>query len=230
MLEVSNLDAFYGDTHVLRGVGLKVERGELVTLIGRNGAGKSTTLKSIIGDIPRREGSIRFDDREIIGTSAERICRLGMGFVPEDRGIFATLSVLENLTIGAPKGETCWSLERIFALFPALKSRLNQRGSALSGGEQQMLAIARPLYMGASFLLLDEPTEGLAPVIIDAIAKVVEQLKRTGLTILLVEQNLSFATSVADRHYLLENGRIVRTMTNDEVIREKSALLEHLGV
>ncbi len=152
-----------------------------------------------------------------------------MGFVPEDRGIFATLSVLENLTIGKPRGETMWSLPRIYELFPALKDRQHQRGSALSGGEQQMLAIARPLYMGASFLLLDEPTEGLAPVIIDAIGKVVEQLKRTGLTILLVEQNLLFATSVADRHYLLENGRIVRTMTNDEVIREKTTLLEHLG-
>jgi branched-chain amino acid transport system ATP-binding protein len=230
MLEVSNLDAFYGDTQVLRGVSLKVERGELVTLIGRNGAGKSTTLKSIIGDIPRRDGSIRFGEKEIIGTSAERICKLGMGFVPEDRGIFATLSVLENLTIGTPQGETSWSMARIFELFPALRSRLQQRGSALSGGEQQMLAIARPLYMGATFLLLDEPTEGLAPVIIDAIGKVIEQLKQIGLTILMVEQNLSFATSVTDRHYLLENGRIVRTMNNDEVIREKSALLQHLGV
>jgi branched-chain amino acid transport system ATP-binding protein len=230
MLEVSNLDAFYGDTQVLRGVSLKVERGELVTLIGRNGAGKSTTLKSIIGDIPRRQGSIRFGEREIIGLGAAQICRLGIGFVPEDRGIFATLSVLENLTIGRPLGAAVWSLEQIFELFPALKSRLHQRGSALSGGEQQMLAIARPLYMGASFLLLDEPTEGLAPVIIDAIGKVVGELKRSGLTILMVEQNLSFATSVSDRHYLLENGRIVRTMSNADVIRDKTDLLAHLGV
>jgi len=230
MLEVRNLDAFYGETQVLRGVGLDVKRGELVTLIGRNGAGKSTTLKSIIGDIPRRTGSIRFNDQEIIGFGPERICKLGMGFVPEDRGIFSTLSVFENLTIGTPQGDSAWSLDRIFTLFPALKSRLDQKGSALSGGEQQMLAIARPLYMGAIFLLLDEPTEGLAPVIIDAIATVVGELKRAGLTILLVEQNLPFATAVADRHYLLENGRIVRTMSNADVIAEKTELLEHLGV
>lgn len=230
MLEIRDLSASYGDTQVLRGISLDVPHGEIVTLIGRNGAGKSTTMKSIIGDIPQRSGSIRFKGEEIIALGPERICKLGIGYVPEDRGMFATLSVIENLTIAPPQNETAWPLPRIFGLFPALRERAQQKASALSGGEQQMLSIARPLYMGSSFLLLDEPTEGLAPVIIDAIGRVVGELKKEGLTVLLVEQNLPFATSVADRHNLLENGSIVRTMTNDEVIREESQLLAHLGV
>jgi branched-chain amino acid transport system ATP-binding protein len=230
MLEIRDLNASYGDTQVLRGVSLDVPRGEIVTLIGRNGAGKSTTMKSIMGDIPQRSGSIRFKGQEIIALGAERICKLGIGYVPEDRGMFATLTVFENLTIAPPQNDTAWPLARIFGLFPALKTRAQQKASALSGGEQQMLSIARPLYMGSSFLLLDEPTEGLAPVIIDAIGRAVAELKKEGLTVLLVEQNLPFATSVADRHNLLENGSIVRTMTNDEVIREESQLLAHLGV
>jgi branched-chain amino acid transport system ATP-binding protein len=230
MLYVARLDAFYGEGHVLHGVDLQVGAGEVVTLIGRNGAGKTTTLKSIIGDVPRRTGSILFNGTEIIRTSSERICRMGMGYVPEDRGIFSTLSVYENLTIGRPLGRHAWPLEKIFTLFPALADRRAQKASSLSGGEQQMLAIARPLYMGATFLLLDEPTEGLAPVIIDAIGAIVQQIKAAGLTILLVEQNLPFATEVADRHYLLENGRIVREMTNHQVIEEEESLLAHLGV
>ncbi|HVY14932.1 MAG TPA: ABC transporter ATP-binding protein [Rhodopila sp.] len=230
MLEIRGLDASYGDTQVLRGISLDVRQGEIVTLIGRNGAGKSTTLKSIMGDIPRRSGSIMFKGQEIVALGPERICRLGMGYVPEDRGMFGTLSVLENLTIGKPLGPRAWPLERIFGLFPVLKARAHQRATNLSGGEQQMLSIARPLYMGADFLLLDEPTEGLAPVIIDTIGRVVSQLKTEGLTVLLVEQNLPFATSVADRHNLVENGRIIRTMSNDDVIREEGELLAHLGV
>jgi branched-chain amino acid transport system ATP-binding protein len=230
MLEIRGLDASYGDSQVLRGIDLDVAAGEIVTLIGRNGAGKSTTLKSIMGDIPRRSGSIKFKGEEVIGLSSERICKLGMGYVPEDRGMFSTLTVLENLTIAPPQGDGAWPLERIFGLFPVLNERAHQKASALSGGEQQMLSIARPLYMGSSFLLLDEPTEGLAPVIIDAIGRVVGELKAAGLTVLLVEQNLPFATSLADRHNLLENGRIVRTMSNDEVIQEESKLLAHLGV
>ncbi|HUN48844.1 MAG TPA: ABC transporter ATP-binding protein [Stellaceae bacterium] len=230
MLEIRDLNASYGDTQVLRGVSLEVPKGQIVTLIGRNGAGKSTTMKSIIGDIPQRSGSIKFRGEEIIAQGPERICKLGIGYVPEDRGMFATLSVIENLTIAPPQNDTAWPLPRIFALFPALQSRQHQKASALSGGEQQMLSIARPLYMGSSFLLLDEPTEGLAPVIIDAIGRAVAELKKEGLTVLLVEQNLPFATSVADRHNLLENGSIVRSMTNDEVIREESQLLAHLGV
>ncbi len=231
MLEIRGLDASYGDSsQVLRGIDLDVQPGEVVTLIGRNGAGKTTTLRAIMGDIPRRSGTVRFKGRDIIGLGPERICKLGMGYVPEDRGMFATLSVLENLTIGAPLSKDGWPLERIFALFPVLKTRSAQKASALSGGEQQMLSIARPLYMGSSFLLLDEPTEGLAPVIIDVIAQVVAQLKAAGLTVLLVEQNLGFATGVADRHYLIENGSIVRMMTNQQVLAEEHALLEHLGV
>jgi branched-chain amino acid transport system ATP-binding protein len=230
MLEIRDLDASYGDTQVLRNVSFDVAAGEVVTLIGRNGAGKSTTMKSIMGDIPRRSGSIRFKGQEIVDLGSERICRLGIGYVPEDRGMFSTLSVLENLTIAPPQNAEAWPLPRIFALFPVLQKRAHQKASSLSGGEQQMLSIARPLYMGSTFLLLDEPTEGLAPVIIDAIGEVVATLKKSGLTVLLVEQNLPFATSVADRHHLLENGRIVRSMSNDEVIREERQLLAHLGV
>jgi branched-chain amino acid transport system ATP-binding protein len=230
MLKVRDLCASYGDTQVLRGIALDVQPGEVVTLIGRNGAGKSTALKSIIGDIPQRSGTVEFKGRDIVAISPERICKMGIGFVPEDRGMFGTLSVLENLTICRPHGDTAWPLSRVFALFPVLKERSQQKASALSGGEQQMLAIARPLYMGSSFLLLDEPTEGLAPVIIDTIGQVVAALKQEGLTVLLVEQNLPFATSLADRHYLLENGRIVRTMSNEEAIQDEDQLLAHLGV
>ncbi len=230
MLEVRGLCASYGDTQVLRGIELDVGPGEVVTLIGRNGAGKSTALKSIMGNIPQRSGTVKFKGQDIVGLSPERICRMGMGFVPEDRGMFSTLSVLENITICRPQGGNAWPLSRLFSLFPVLKARSHQKASALSGGEQQMLAIARPLYMGSSFLLLDEPTEGLAPVIIDMIGQVVLTLKQEGLTVLLVEQNLPFATGLADRHNLLENGRIVRTMTNEEAMRDEDQLLAHLGV
>jgi branched-chain amino acid transport system ATP-binding protein len=230
MLKITNLDSFYGESHVLHGLDLNVEAGEVVTLIGRNGAGKTTTLKSIIGDIPRRTGSILFNGTEIVNAASEYICKMGVGLVPDDRGIFSTLSVYENLTIGKPMGTQAWSLDRVYDLFPFLRDRRAQKASSLSGGEQQMLAIARPLYMGATFLLLDEPTEGLAPVIIDSIGSIIQQLKAAGLTILLVEQNLPFATEVADRHYLLENGRIVRQMTNKEVVNEEESLLAHLGV
>jgi branched-chain amino acid transport system ATP-binding protein len=230
MLEIRNLQAGYGDAQVLHEVSLEVARGEVVTLIGRNGAGKTTMLRAIMGDISRRSGSIRFDGQELVGLAPERICKLGLGYVPEDRGMFSTLNVLENLTIAPPQNANAWPLPRIFALFPPLEKRARQKASSLSGGEQQMLAIARPLYMGSSFLLLDEPTEGLAPVIIDAIGSVVAKLKQEGLTVLLVEQNLHFATSIADRHNLIENGRIVRAMSNDDVIRDEAELLAHLGV
>jgi branched-chain amino acid transport system ATP-binding protein len=230
MLEIRNLQAGYGDAQVLHDVSLDVARGEVVTLIGRNGAGKTTMLRAIMGDISRRSGSIRFGGQELVGLAPERICKLGMGYVPEDRGMFSTLNVLENLTIAPPQNANAWPLPKIFALFPPLEKRARQKASSLSGGEQQMLAIARPLFMGSSFLLLDEPTEGLAPVIIDAIGSVVAKLKQEGLTVLLVEQNLHFATSIADRHNLIENGRIVRTMSNDDMIRDEAELLAHLGV
>jgi branched-chain amino acid transport system ATP-binding protein len=183
-----------------------------------------------MGDIAHRSGSIRFEDQEIVDVGPELICRLGMGYVPEDRGMFSTLSVFENLTVASPKGPDAWPLHRIYELFPFLAERGKQKASALSGGEQQMLSIARPLYIGSSFLLLDEPTEGLAPVIIDTIGEVIAQLKRDGLTVLLVEQNLPFAASLADRHYIIENGQIVRSLTNEEMVREESELLAHLGV
>jgi branched-chain amino acid transport system ATP-binding protein len=230
MLEIRNLDAFYGESHILQGVELSVDAGEVVTLVGRNGAGKTTLLKSIIGDIPRRTGSIRFGGSEIIGLSPERICRMGVGFVPEDRGIFSTLNVYENLTVGRPNGSTGWPLERIYQHFPVLKARRLQKAASLSGGEKQMLAIARPLYMGASFLLLDEPTEGLAPVVVDAIGAMIKDIKSTGLTILLVEQNLQFAAEVADRYYMIENGKIVRELTSQQMADEEQSLLDHLGV
>jgi branched-chain amino acid transport system ATP-binding protein len=230
MLEVRALEAFYGESQALRSISFDVRKGEVVTLIGRNGAGKSTTLKSIMGDIPRRTGRIAFQGEDLIALEPEQICRRGIGFVPEDRGIFATLSVMENLVIARRQAKGGWSLADIFGLFPALKDRANQKASLLSGGEQQMLSIARPLYMGSSFLLLDEPTEGLAPVIIDAIGRIIMQLKQAGLTILLVEQNLRFATSLADRHYLIENGQIVRALSNEQVVAQEGELLEHLGV
>ncbi|MEQ1940239.1 ABC transporter ATP-binding protein [Mesorhizobium sp. CN5-321] len=230
MLEIRNLDAFYGESHILQGVELSVDAGEVVTLVGRNGAGKTTLLKSIIGDIPRRTGSIRFGGSEIIGLSPESICRMGVGFVPEDRGIFSTLNVYENLTVGRPNGSTGWPLERIYQHFPVLKARRLQKAASLSGGEKQMLAIARPLYMGASFLLLDEPTEGLAPVVVDAIGAMIKDIKSTGLTILLVEQNLQFAAEVADRYYMIENGKIVRELTSQQMADEEQSLLDHLGV
>lgn len=230
MLEIKNLDAFYGESHILQGVELSVDAGEVVTLVGRNGAGKTTLLKSIIGDIPRRTGSIRFGGSEIIGLSPERICRMGVGFVPEDRGIFSTLNVYENLTVGRPNGSTGWPLERIYQHFPVLKARRLQKAASLSGGEKQMLAIARPLYMGASFLLLDEPTEGLAPVVVDAIGAMIKDIKSTGLTILLVEQNLQFAAEVADRYYMIENGKIVKELTSQQMADEEQSLLDHLGV
>ncbi|MBZ9967000.1 ABC transporter ATP-binding protein [Mesorhizobium sp. BR1-1-2] len=230
MLEIRSLDAYYGESHILQGVELSVEAGEVVTLVGRNGAGKTTLLKSIIGDIPRRTGSIHFDGSQIIDLSPERICRRGIGFVPEDRGIFSTLNVYENLTIGRPHGNMGWSLERIYRHFPILEARRSQKAASLSGGEKQMLAIARPLYMGASFLLLDEPTEGLAPVVVDAIGAIIRDIKSTGLTILLVEQNLQFAAEVADRYYMIENGKMVKELTKLQMADEEQSLLDHLGV
>ena len=230
MLDICGLHAFYGDSHVLQGVSLTIGKGELVTLIGRNGAGKTTLLKCIIGDIDRREGKIDLNGHNLIALPPDKIARLGVGYVPDDRGIFGTLSVLENLTFPPVVGEEGWSLDRMFAVFPALKDRTNQKASKLSGGEQQMLAIARVLRMGAPFILLDEPTEGLAPVIVEAIGDVLRELKKSGLTILLVEQNLRFAAAVADRHNLMANGKIVRTLSNEEIVVNERELLDELCV
>jgi len=230
MLETRDLHAFYDESHVLRGVDLRVERGEVVTLVGRNGAGKTTTLKSIMGLLRKRTGEIVFDGASIAALSSDRIARRGIGFVPEERGIYATLTVAENLTMPAVVGDTGWTLERIYGLFPILRERGKSMGTMLSGGEQQMLAIARVLRSGARLILLDEPTEGLAPVIVDAIAELLLEIKKSGVTVLLVEQNLRFATRVADRHYLMVHGKIVDAMSNADAVSRENELLAHLGV
>jgi len=230
MLETRDLNAYYDESHVLRGVDLNVERGEVVTLVGRNGAGKTTTLKSIMGIVRRRFGEILFEGQPIGKLTSDKIARRGIGFVPEERGIYATLTVEENLLLPPVVGDDAWPLERIYGLFPALKERAKALGTTLSGGEQQMLAIARVLRSGARLILLDEPTEGLAPVIVNAIGDLIREIKKSGVTVLLVEQNMRFATSVADRHYLMVHGRIVESMSNADAIARESDLLAHLGV
>ncbi|HXM19639.1 MAG TPA: ABC transporter ATP-binding protein [Candidatus Tumulicola sp.] len=230
MLEVRDLHAWYAESHVLHGVSLNVKRGEVVTLVGRNGAGKTTTLKSIVGMLRKKTGTIEFEGREIQDLPSDRIARLGMAYVPEERGIFSSLSVKENLLLPPVVGATQWTLERIFALFPILHQRERAVGTTLSGGEQQMLAIARALRTGAKLLLLDEPTEGLAPSLVATIRDLILEMKKTGLTVLLVEQNVRFATKVSDRHYLMVHGRVVEALDNAEVIHREHELLEHLGV
>ena len=229
-LAVSGLQAWYGESHVLHGVDFEVRPGEVVTLLGRNGAGKTTTLKAIMGIVGKRSGSVAFAGRETIGLSSDRIARLGMALCPEERAIFASLSVGENLLLPprvAPGGLT---LERIFALFPNLAERLGSGGAKLSGGEQQMLAIARILRTGARLLLLDEPTEGLAPVIVQQIGGVLRTLKEKGFTILLGEQNFRFAATVADRHYVVEHGRVIDAIANAQLAANVTKLHEYLGV
>ncbi len=230
MLEVRDLHAWYGESHVLHGVNLDVGEGEVVTLLGRNGAGKTTTLKSIIGIMGKRSGSIRYEGAETVGMSSRAIARLGIGYVPEERGVFSSLSVEENLMLPPQVRPGGMSVEQIFELFPNIKERLNSQGTKLSGGEQQMLAIARILRTGAKFLLLDEPTEGLAPVIIEQIGRTIARLKREGFTIILVEQNFRFAQTVADRHYLVEQGRVVDMIPNADLERNIDKLHAHLGV
>jgi branched-chain amino acid transport system ATP-binding protein len=230
MLETRALNAYYDESHVLRGVDLRVERGEVVTLVGRNGAGKTTTLKSIMGMISKQTGEIEFEGRPISGLTSDKIACRGIGFVPEERGIYATLTVAENLTMPAIVGESGWSVDRIYGLFPLLRERRKAMGTTLSGGEQQMLAIARVLRSGARLILLDEPTEGLAPVIVDAIAGLLLEIKNSGVTVLLVEQNVRFATRVADRHYLMVHGKIADAMSNADALAREDELLAHLGV
>lgn len=230
LLSVQGLNAWYGESHVLHGVDLEVRPGELVTLLGRNGAGKTTTMKSIMGMVEARRGSVRFGGHELVGLRSDRIARLGVALCPEERGIFASLSVEENLLLPPVVRPGGLSIEQIFELFPNLKERLKSQGTKLSGGEQQMLAIGRILRTGARFLMLDEPTEGLAPVIVQQIGAAVRRLKAEGFTVLLVEQSLRFATSVADRHYVLERGRVVDTVANAEVEANLPKLQSYLGV
>src|SRR5579885_220937 len=213
LLAVDDLHALYGESHILHGVSFDVREGEVVTLLGRNGAGKTTTLKSIMGMVDRRSGSIRFEGRELIACSSDRIAQAGIAFCPEERGIFASLGVEENLLLPPVVRPGGLSLQQIFELFPNLKERLRtSQGSKLSGGEQQMLAIGRILRTGARLLLLDEPTEGLAPVIVEQIGAVIRHLKDAGFTVLLVEQNFRFAAAAADRHYIVEDGRVIDTI------------------
>ena len=209
LLKVEGLQAWYGESHILHGVGFEIGRGELVTLLGRNGAGKTTTLKSVMGIVERRRGSVTFDGRETIGLPSDVIARLGLAYCPEERGIFSSLNVEENMLLPPQVKPGGMSLTEIYELFPNLKERRRSQGTKLSGGEQQMLAIGRILRTGADLLLLDEPTEGLAPVIVQRIGEVIRTLKSRGFTILLVEQNFHFAATVADRHYVMEDGRVV---------------------
>jgi len=230
LLCAEGLNAWYGESHVLHGVNLEVNDGELVTILGRNGAGKTTTLKSIMGVIGKRRGSVRFRGQELIRLPSHRIARLGLAFCPEERGIFASLNVEENLLLPPRVAEQTISLQEIFELFPNLKQRLHSQGTKLSGGEQQMLAIGRILRTGARLLLLDEPTEGLAPVIVQQISATIQRLKRQGFTIVLVEQNLRFAGALADRHYVLEGGRTVDTILNSQLEANMGKLRGYLGV
>jgi branched-chain amino acid transport system ATP-binding protein len=230
LVEVVDLHAWYGESHILHGMGFEVREGEVVTLLGRNGAGKTTTLRSMMGMVQRRQGRVRLGDAELIAMPSNRIARLGMALCPEERGIFASLNVRENLMLPPEVRPGGLPVERIFELFPNLKERLGSQGTKLSGGEQQMLAIARILRTGARVLLLDEPTEGLAPVIVQQIGRTIRELKAQGFTILLVEQNFRFASTVADRHYVVEHGRVVDMVPNTEIGRQEAKLHEYLGV
>ncbi|HMB11590.1 ABC transporter ATP-binding protein [Saliniramus sp.] len=230
ILKVENLEAWYGESHILHGMSFEIPRGEVVTLLGRNGAGKTTTMRCIMGMVAKREGSIAFEDNEMIKMRSDRIARLGVGYVPEERGIFASLNVMENLELPPVIKPGGMTRDEVFDLFPRLRERRNSQGTKLSGGEQQMLAIARILRTGAKFLLLDEPTEGLAPVIVQQIGEIIRDLKTKGFTILLVEQNFHFASTVADRHYVVEHGHVVEMMRNEEIGSNMEKLQEYLGV
>jgi branched-chain amino acid transport system ATP-binding protein len=230
MLEIRALNAWYGESHVLHGVDLEVREGEVVTLLGRNGAGKTTTMKSIMGLVPRREGSIAFRGAETVGMRSDRIARAGIALCPEERGIFASLDVTENLLLPPQIGPGGLDTATIHTLFPNLKERARSQGTKLSGGEQQMLAIARILRTGARLLLLDEPTEGLAPVIVQQIGRTIREIKQRGFTVLLVEQNFRFAATVADRHYVMEHGRVVDMIANADLAGNMDKLHDYLGV
>jgi branched-chain amino acid transport system ATP-binding protein len=230
LLEVQDLHAWYGESHILHGATFNVQAGEVVTLLGRNGAGKTTTLKSVMGIVGKRTGSVKFEGRELIRLSSDQIARAGLAFCPEERGIFASLDVEENLMLPPQVRPGGLSREKIFELFPNLRERLKSPGTQLSGGEQQMLAIGRILRTGARLLLLDEPTEGLAPVIIQQIGNTIRTLKEQGFTILLVEQNFRFASTVADRYYIMEHGKIVEQFANSELNKKLETLHEYLGV
>jgi branched-chain amino acid transport system ATP-binding protein len=230
LLKVEGLQAWYGESHILHGVDFEIGRGELVTLLGRNGAGKTTTLKSVMGIVEKRTGSVTFEGRQTVGQPSDVIARQGLAYCPEERGIFSSLNVEENLLLPPMVRPGGMSLGEIYQLFPNLQERRRSQGTKLSGGEQQMLAIGRILRTGANLLLLDEPTEGLAPVIVQRIGEIIRQLKGRGFTILLVEQNFHFAATVADRHYIMEDGHVVDIMTAADVKQNIGKLQAYLGV
>ncbi|MGH6949161.1 MAG: ABC transporter ATP-binding protein [Kiloniellales bacterium] len=230
LLEVADLHAFYGESHILHGVTFHVGEGEVVSLLGRNGAGKTTTLKSIMGMVDTRRGTIDFEGSALIRLTSDRIARRGIAYCPEERGIFASLDVEENLLLPPKVRDGGMTVAECFQLFPNLKERLRSSGTRLSGGEQQMLAIGRILRTGARLLLLDEPTEGLAPIIVQQIGQVIRDLKARGFTVLLVEQNFHFAATAADRHYVLEHGRVVDEIANDAIEANTDKLHDYLGV
>ncbi len=230
MLKIRGLNSWYGESHILHGVDFDVHEGEVVTLLGRNGAGKTTTMKSIMGLVPRREGAIAFNGNETVHLRSDMIARAGIALCPEERGIFASLSVTENLMLPPVIAPGGLDLPTIYTLFPNLKERAGSQGTKLSGGEQQMLAIARILRTGAKLLLLDEPTEGLAPVIVQQIGRTIREIKKRGFTVLLVEQNFRFAATVADRHYVMEHGRVIDMIPNEQLAANMDKLHDYLGV
>lgn len=230
VLSVAGLHAYYGESHILHGVDFRINRGELVTLLGRNGAGRTTTLKAILGLTGRRTGSVKINGEEAIQLPTHRIARLGLGYCPEERGIFSSLSCEENLLLPPKIGEGGMSVDEIYGMFPNLLERRNSQGTRLSGGEQQMLAMARILRTGAKILLLDEITEGLAPVIVQTLGRVIRELKAKGLTIIMVEQNFRFAAPLADRHYVMEHGKIAAVVEKHELAAKTGMLHEYLGV
>jgi len=230
MLQIRGLEAWYGESHVLHGVDIDIAEGEVVTLLGRNGAGKTSTLRAIMGLVGRRAGSIKFEGTELIGLRSDLIARTGIGYCPEERGIFASLDVTENLMLPPTLKPGGLTVQEIYTLFPNLKERAHSPGTKLSGGEQQMLAIGRILRTGAKLLLLDEPSEGLAPVIVQQIGRTIRELKTRGFTVLLVEQNFRFAQTVADRHYVMEHGRVMDMVPNAELTSSLERLNEYLSV
>jgi len=230
LLAVRDLHAWYGESHILHGMEFDVRPGEVVTLLGRNGAGKTTTMRAIMGIVKNRKGSIRYETTELVGLRSDMIARAGLAYCPEERGIFSSLNVTENLLLPPIIKPGGLSLDEIYSLFPRLKERASSQGTKLSGGEQQMLAIARILRTGAKFLLLDEPTEGLAPVIVQQIGEIIRSLKQRGFTVLLVEQNFHFAATVADRHYVVEHGHVIDQIDNSQIAANKAKLEGYLGV
>ncbi len=231
MLVIQDVHTYYGESHILKGISTEIRKGELVTLLGRNGAGKTTTLRSIMGIVPPKQGRITFDGIDICGRKPHSIAAMGVGYVPEERMIFSSLSVLENLSLPSRGGRGgLWELEKIYQYFPVLGQRADQKGSQLSGGEQQMLAIARILTMDLKLMLLDEPTEGLAPLLVREIGTILQEIRKTGITILLVEQNTRFATGVSDKHCVLYNGQIVYEGSNEQFKTDTEIQKRYLGI